>query len=156
MSFEIIYQKYKLDIYYYLLSLTKDPALAQDLLSETFLHAFISLHQLKKEQKLKPWLMQIARNQFLSHCRKQKVAVEYDDDIGIVSDTAVDAATLSLIKELVQTKDERTQQLFTMRMEGYSYAEISSKLQLCESSCRVLEYRLRKWLKAELEKEDVQ
>lgn len=154
-AFEILYQKYKLDVYYYLLSLTKDPTLAEDLVSETFLHAYRSMHKLQDDSNFKAWILRIARNLFLSYCRSKKIVVPYEDYMDVLQHkdhTALE--TLSYIKELVSKKDERTQRLFQLRLEGYSYAEISEQLHLSESSCRVMEFRLKKWIKEEISKEE--
>lgn len=152
-AFEVLYQKYKQDIYHYLLYLCKDPSLAEDLMSETFLKAFTSLHQLKKEDQIKTWLFTIARNVFLSECRKKKVTISYEDymDQFIKEPRTQD---ISFIQELIKQKDNRTQQLFQMRLDGYSYAEIASTLNISENSCRVMDFRLKRWLKEELKKED--
>lgn len=152
-AFEVLYQKYKQDIYHYLLYLCKDPSLAEDLMSETFLKAFTSLHQLKKEDQIKTWLFTIARNVFLSECRKKKVTISYEDymDQFIKEPRTQD---ISFIQELIKQKDDRTQQLFQMRLDGYSYAEIASTLNISENSCRVMDFRLKRWLKEELKKED--
>ena len=152
-AFEVLYQKYKQDIYHYLLYLCKDPSLAEDLMSETFLKAFTSLHQLKKQDQIKTWLFTIARNMFLSECRKKKVTISYEEymDQFVKEPLTQD---ISFIQELIQQKDHRMQQLFQMRLDGYSYAEIASTLNISENSCRVMDFRLKRWLKEELKKED--
>lgn len=152
-TFEVLYQKYKQDIYHYLLYLCKDPSLAEDLMSETFLKAFTSLHQLKKQDQIKTWLFTIARNMFLSECRKKKVTISYEEymDQFVKEPLTQD---ISFIQELIKQKDHRTQQLLQMRLDGYSYAEIASTLNISENSCRVIDFRLKRWLKEELKKED--
>ena len=42
-SIEDLYLEYKQDVFNYLLSLTHDPALSEDLLSETFVKAIYSI-----------------------------------------------------------------------------------------------------------------
>lgn len=152
-AFEVLYQKYKQDVYHYLLYLCKNPSLAEDLMSETFLKAYVSLHQLKKDEQVKTWLLTIARNQFLSDCRKKKITISYEDymDSFVKEPIPYD---ISMIKELIKQKDERSQRLFQMRLDGYSYAEIASALHISENSCRVIDFRLKRWLKEELKKED--
>lgn len=152
-AFEVLYQKYKQDVYHYLLYLCKDPSLAEDLMSETFLKAYVSLHQLKKDDQVKTWLLTIARNLFLNECRKKKITVSYEDymDSFVKEPIPYD---ISMIKELIKQKDQRTQLLFQMRLDGYSYAEIAATLHISENSCRVIDFRLKRWLKEELKKED--
>lgn len=53
---------YKQDIYIYLLSLTHNPDLSEDLLSETFVRAITSIGNFKGQSSVKTWLFSIARN----------------------------------------------------------------------------------------------
>ena len=40
-----------------------------------------------------------------------------------------------------------------MRADGWPYAEIAKRLQISESSARVIDFRAKRWLRAALEKE---
>ena len=60
------------------------------------------------------------------------------------------------IRTLVEQKDERTQAVFRLRTEGYSYAEIGERVGISENSARVMEHRLRLWLKKALKEEELQ
>ncbi|MFI3200550.1 MAG: RNA polymerase sigma factor [Eubacteriales bacterium] len=60
-----LYEKYKLDVYKYLYSLTRDKLLAEDLTSETFLAVLKSLHTFKGNSSVKTWIFGIARNKWL-------------------------------------------------------------------------------------------
>lgn len=46
-----IYEEYKHDVFIYLVSLTKDASLSEDLVSETFLSAIKSLHRFHNEEQ---------------------------------------------------------------------------------------------------------
>lgn len=58
---EQIYTQYRQDVYRYLCSLTRDAALAEDLLSETFLRALTGLSGFRKGACVRTWLFSIAR-----------------------------------------------------------------------------------------------
>lgn len=51
---EDLYLLYKDDIYRYLLSLTHNPSLSEDLLSETFVNAISSISSFKGKSSIKP------------------------------------------------------------------------------------------------------
>lgn len=76
---ETLYFEYKQDIYSYLLSLTHDPTLSEDLLSETFVKAIFSIGNFKGNSSIKTWLFGIARHLWLKNLRKDRPAVEYSD-----------------------------------------------------------------------------
>lgn len=62
-AFEHIYRAYAGSVFGYLCSLTRDPLLAQDLTSETFVKALRSIRTVRDQGKpLRAWLMTIARN----------------------------------------------------------------------------------------------
>lgn len=62
MLLKNIYEEYKQDVFKYLVSLTHDISLSEDLVSETFLGALKSLHKFKGQSTIKTWLFSIARN----------------------------------------------------------------------------------------------
>lgn len=150
--------QYKTDVYYYLISLTHDATLSEDLLSETFLKAIYCLPTFKNNSSIKTWLFGIARNLWLQHLRSLKPQVEYNDLLGLyVSETIEDQfmtkQATHRIAELLNSKEERTRKIIAMRVDGLSYSEISQKLAISESSARVIEFRTKKWLKSTLEQE---
>lgn len=155
---EELYILYKEDIYRYLLSLTHNPNLSEDLLSETFVTAISSLGSFKGQSSVKTWLISIARNLWLQRIRKEKHTVEYNDLLELyvadsIAETMMKKETVKRIKKLIIEKDERTQKIVNMRVEGYSFAEIAQQVNISESSARVIDFRTKKWIKAILEKE---
>jgi RNA polymerase sigma factor (sigma-70 family) len=76
---ENFYITYKQDVYVYLLSLTHNPNLSEDLLSETFVNSISSIGNFRGQCSVKTWLLSIARNLWLQSIRKEKHAVEYND-----------------------------------------------------------------------------
>lgn len=60
-------------VYRYLLHLTRDPALADDLTSATFERALRDWHRFDPRRgRPRPWLVEIARRQALDHFRSEK------------------------------------------------------------------------------------
>ena len=58
-----------------------------------------------------------------------------------------------IIKTLLDRESETTKKVVQMRLNGYSYFEISEKLHISESSARVIFFRVKTKLKKYLEKE---
>lgn len=155
---EKFYRIYKDDIYLYLISLTCNPTLSEDLLSETFVNAITSIRNFKGQSSVKTWLFSIARNLWLQKLRKEKPTTSYNDLLGLyISENMVEqlitSETADRIKNLLSKKDKRTQKIVNMRVEGYSYAEIAQEVGVSESSARVINFRAKKWIKAIMEKE---
>jgi RNA polymerase sigma factor (sigma-70 family) len=157
---EKMYFEYKQDIYNYLLSITKNPTLSEDLLSETFVKAIISIGNFKGKSSIKTWLFGIARHLWLQNLRKNRPTVEFNDLLKIyVSDNTIDnlisKKTYDRVYELLKTKDERTQKIVKMRVDGISYYEISEKMGISENSARVIDFRTKRWLRAVLKEEEL-
>lgn len=155
---EKIYLDYKKDLYNYLLSLTHNPTLSEDLLSETFVKAIYSINSFKGDSSIKTWLLGIARNLWLQSLRKNKPTVEYNDllELYVTDNTFESFCTKQLsdrVSELLKTKDTQIQKIVNMRVDGISYCEISEKIGVSENSARVIEFRTKKWLKSILKKE---
>lgn len=160
MLIKKIYEEYKQDVFVYLVSLTNDTSLSEDLVSETFLSAIKSIHRFKGESSIKTWLFSIARNKWYEYLRKEKSTTSLDNLAYhyIVSESDLEEKAIHkdisnkivylLDQELVRTKD-----IVLMRIEGYSYLEISQKHGITESSARVIDYRAKKKIKDALIKE---
>ncbi len=155
---EKLYRLYKDDIYRYLLSLTHNPDLSEDLLSETFINAIKTIPNFKGHSSIKTWLFSIGRNLWLQNIRKEKSTSEYNDFLQLyVADTMdeklITEEIAKRISNLLLEKDERTQKIVNMRLEGYSFIEIAASVGISENSARVIDFRTRKWIKSILEKE---
>lgn len=155
---ENFYITYKQDVYVYLLSLTHNPNLSEDLLSETFVNSISSIENFRGQSSVKTWLFSIARNLWLQSIRKEKHTVEYNDLLELyVSDSIeerqITKETVQRIKTLLLAKDERAQKIVNMRVEGFSYGEIAKEVNISESSARVIDFRTKKYIKSNLEKE---
>lgn len=155
---ENLYVLYKQDIYAYLLSLTHNHALSEDLLSETFINAIKAIEGFKGQSSVKTWLFSISRNLWLQHIRKEKLTVEYNDLLQIYVLDSIEERfntneTANRINNLLLQKDERSGKIVNMRVEGYSYDEIALELNISEGSARVIDFRTKKWIKMILEKE---
>ncbi|GAA6514269.1 RNA polymerase sigma factor [Merdimmobilis hominis] len=155
---EELYRTYKQDVYGYLLSLTRDPSLAEDLLSETFLKAIQSLPKFRGDSTSKTWLLGIARNVWLQELRRRRKTVEYSDLLEVyVGEGMIDhfltREAVARVGELLREKEERARRVVALRVDGTPYQEIARELGITENSARVIDFRTKKWLKQTLEKE---
>lgn len=159
-SVELLYNSYHKDIYAYLCSLTHDPQLSEDLLQETFVKALASLPAFEGRSSVKTWLFGIARNLWLQSLRRsQRDSGLIDKLSAYLGDTAtVESATLNAhaaqrVYSFLAQKQPRVQQIVRMRLDGYSFYEISLALGISENSARVADFRARRWIQSMLEKE---
>ncbi len=159
-SVEYLYETYRSDVYRYLLGLTRDPDLAEDILSETFCSAITALDGLRSGDSVKSWLLTIARNKWLDHLRKRRPISDVDLTELYIADTApgpeqraMQKEAAQRVRELLKKEDSRTQTVVRMRIDGYSFYEIAQKLGIREGSARVIDFRARKKLREQLTEE---
>ena len=67
------------DVYRFALSLTRDPADADDVVQETFLRAYRSWHTFQPGSDARRWLFTITRNVFLRSRERERRHVEVED-----------------------------------------------------------------------------
>lgn len=155
---EALYTRYRREVFAYLLSLTRDAALAEDLLSETFLGALISLPAFRGGSDIKTWLFSIARNRWLQYLRrKKKILSEQDQSLLYLEESFLETAerkeAADRASALLALEDERSRRVFLRRVEGFSFLEISRELGISEGSARVIDFRVRKRIRSALQKE---
>lgn len=156
---ERLYHLHKEELYRYLLGLTRDPEQAKDLVQETFLQAMLGIARFRGESSVRTWLFAIGRNLWLKQLRRKRDVIEYDDLLEhyaqeTLEETTLKRETLIKIKALMAQREERSAKVFSMRVLGYSYAEIAMQVRISESSARVLEHRTRNWLKMKLKEDE--
>lgn len=72
-EFEKIYADHFSHVYKYVLSLSRDEAIAEEVTQETFFKAMRNIKQFNGTCKLYVWLCQIAKNTYFSFYQKQTV-----------------------------------------------------------------------------------
>ena len=156
-----LFETYHREVYRYLISLTKDEQLSEDLLSETFCAAVTSVKRFRGDSEIKTWLFTIARNKWYDHLRREKgkpspvsLTVLYLSDTAPGPEETVQRRLMAQrAMELLEQEEPRTQKIVWMRIEGYSFLEIGKQFGIQEGSARVIDFRTRKKLKEKLVEE---
>ena len=69
-AFDALLARYQNRLYRYLLRLTANPAVAEDLFQETWLKVITRIHRYDERRAFEPWLFSVARNLAIDHLRK--------------------------------------------------------------------------------------
>ena len=122
-SFDQIYRTYFDPVYRYVLSLSGDMHIAEEITQETFFKAMKSLGQFRGESSLKSWLCAIARNLWISENRRKEARPI--DAAAILADPAAGPEEFILqqsegmrIHRLLHDLDEPYREVFTLRTLG--------------------------------------
>lgn len=76
---EDLYQQYGDLVYNYLLKLSRNESLAEELVKETFYRAYMNLKNFRGDGKISVWLCQIAKNLYFAWYREQKRMLPLSD-----------------------------------------------------------------------------
>ncbi len=152
-DFNEIYSQYFKDVHKYVLSLSKNEAVAEEITQETFFKAFKSIDKFNGTCKVYVWLCQIAKNTYFSYREKMK-KYSYDSDIEeCVDDVNLDnrlfiAESAFEIHKALHNLDEPYKEVFTLRLFGeLQFAQIAELFNKTESWARVTYHRAKIKLK---------
>jgi RNA polymerase sigma-70 factor (ECF subfamily) len=118
-------EQYQHRLYRYLLFLTGNPALAEDLFQETWIRVLERGHQYNAKSKFESWLFAIARNLVIDVSRRKKMA-SLEDLGNPESDQAYDVPddhAVSALQLLVTRENEQAIQVSLLKIAPY-YREV--------------------------------
>ena len=161
-AYDEIYNLYVNDVYKYLVCLTRDMNLAEELTQETFYKAYKSIDNFEGNCKLSVWLHTIAKNSFYSYCMKEKIKNYGVFDENIISDINIQEDFIQTddvitLHKILHNLEEPYKEVFTLRIFGeLSYKQICEIFGKSESWARVTYYRAKEKIKTIFnEKEDL-
>jgi len=151
-EFEKLFEENREFIFKYLMKMTRNVSLSEELTQETFFRAYMNYASLRNKEKASVWLCQIAKNTYYAWYNEQKKKATIDD-LDIISDSK----TLEdeyVQKELSQKAllclhelDEPYKEVFMLSVfGGFSLKDISSIFGKSESWARVTFYRAKQKL----------
>jgi RNA polymerase sigma-70 factor (ECF subfamily) len=151
---EEIYQQYANVVYRYLLSLTRDADLAEELTQETFYQAIRSIDRFDGSCKLSTWLCAIAKRVLFSWRRKHPVQEELAEDAGLMSSAEAEVlqqqGRMELLRQIHGLPEPGREVMYLRIFGGLSFAEIGQVLGKSENWARVTFYRMKEKLRKEV------
>ena len=151
-DFEKLFNENREFIFKYLMKITRDITLSEELTQETFFRAYMNYASLRNKEKASVWLCQIAKNTYFAWYNEQKKK-EPLENLELVSDDQNIEETF-VQKELSQKALHRLHELEEPYKEvfmlsvfgGFSLKDISSIFGKSESWARVTFYRAKQKL----------
>jgi len=83
-TWHLLYRQLQPRIFSYLVRLSGQYEVAQDLSSEVWCRAAAKMHTLRPDSQILPWLFTIARNLFFSYCRWRNRDEHYLNELGFI------------------------------------------------------------------------
>jgi RNA polymerase sigma factor (sigma-70 family) len=153
-----IYQRHAQLVYRYLISLTHDGQLSEELTQETFYQALRSLGRFRGECSVSSWLCQIAKHVWYKHTKKHKAQIPINELEHMASSAEHEAIARDTHMELmrcIHELGEPVREVVYLRlMGGLSFREIGDILGRSEVWARVTFFRGREKLLQEVKKDE--
>lgn len=151
MDIDKIYKEYFETVYKYLLYLSHNEDLSEELTQETFYKAIRKISQFREECKMSTWLIQIAKNLYFDELKRNKQNEILDiNEIQIkvynecIEDTIVSNEEKEELKRRINNLDELSSQVVLFRISGeLTFKEIGVLLDKNENWARVTYYRAK-------------
>ncbi len=151
-EFEKLFNKNREFIFKFLLKMTSDVSLSEELTGETFFRAYMNYSSLRDKNQASVWLCSIAKNAYYAWRRKQNKTVSLDELDDVTDGDSLEEAyvrkelsdkALQCLGEL----EEPYKEVFMLSVFGdVSFKEISTIFGKSESWARVTFYRAKQKL----------
>lgn len=162
MDIERVYQDNFVIVYRYVLSLSGDSHIAEEITQETFFKALKKIDEFKGECKLSVWLCQIAKNTYITYLGKRKRQEPYNEALFETKVTQLGPET-ELVNKETMVKIHKTihelagpyKEVVMLRTFGeLAFSDIASVFGKSESWARVTYHRGKLKIKEAMESED--
>lgn len=159
---EEIYKEYSKIVYNYLLSLTCNSELAEELMQETFYSAVKNINKFRNECSMKTWLCRIAKNKWIDYLKKANISSEVSIDqieekfilVNSFEEEFSNKENVIDLYKKIHKFDEKTREVIYLRIRAdLSFKEIGEIMGETENWARVTFYRAKVKLKEEFDNE---
>jgi RNA polymerase sigma-70 factor, ECF subfamily len=161
-AFSIIVRTYEQPVYNYVLRLTGDRALSEDLTQEVFLRVYQGLPGFSLRSRFTTWLFQVTKNRVLDELRalerRPRSVVNIDDvpPLEVVDAPAERAETIDAVWRAVELLNPDLKMALLLRdIVGLSYAEIAETLEITLATVKWRIYKAREEVQAALQRDGV-
>lgn len=150
MDFEQIYKSYYLDVYHFLLGLSTNKEIAEDITQETFTKALTSFVSYDGRKDIRAWLFTIARNTYFTYCKRAKIYAEWKpptEQIDIQTefiDNLIKKEKIQKIHKFLKGLEDPYKSVFELRVYGeLSFEKIGIAFGKSSGWARVTFYRAK-------------
>lgn len=152
MRFAAAYEQSRDAVYGYLVYMTRDMALAEDLSQEVFLRMFLHLDKFREDASARTWALRIARNVFLSYARKKRPLLleeqewepEPDLSRNVPEEEILKKEAAQRVRQCLMCLAEQERTVLLLRdFEELSYEEVANIMGLTAEVVKGRIYRAR-------------
>jgi RNA polymerase sigma-70 factor, ECF subfamily len=161
-AFSIILRTYEQPVFNYVLRLTGDRALAEDLTQEVFLRVFQGLPGFSLRSRFTTWLFQVTKNRVLDELRaierrpRALVALEDIPPLEVVDAPVERTETIQAVWRAVEDLNPDLKMALLLRdVVGLSYTEIAETLEVTLATVKWRIYKAREEVQLALQRDGI-
>lgn len=160
MGFSDIYDEYAKQVLKFLIALSGDVHIAEELTQETFYKAFLHIHQFRGNCTMYAWLCQIAKNLYYNEYKRKKKYVKCEDSEEEIrteesyefTEKLANREQAMSVHKVLHTIPEPYKEVFSLRVFGeLKFREIGDVFEKPEIWAKVTYYRARERIVREME-----
>ena len=149
-SIRSLFDRHHLRIYRFVLRVSGDPALAEEVTQEVFLKALSSIESYRERGRESAWLFRIARNLLIDRARRRSRRPDVVE-LGETAGSATDPLLRTSLEQALAGLAEEDRQVFLLaEVGGLSYREIAEITDATEAAVRSRIFRARSRLRRAL------
>jgi RNA polymerase sigma-70 factor (ECF subfamily) len=161
-AFSILVRTYEQPVYNYILRLTGDRSLSEDLTQEVFFRVFQGLSSFSLRSRFTTWLFQVTKNRVLDELRalerRPRVVVNLEDapPFEVVDAPVERSETIDAVWRAVEALNPDLKMALLLRdVVGLSYVEIAETLEITLATVKWRIYKAREEVQLALQREGV-
>jgi RNA polymerase sigma-70 factor (ECF subfamily) len=147
IAFITLYNRYKYAVYNFCLKVLADSDSAKDAVQSVFIKVYEKRGQLEQPGRFRQWLFAIARNECISHHRKNKIFSPLPDDLADTDSVYLVAekdSEIALVNNAINSLEPELREVIILReYQSLSYREIGEIIGIPENTVKSRLFRAR-------------
>jgi len=157
-AFRAIYERYHLQMYYIAKKYVKDKGLAEDAVQDIFVKVWEKRKELDRSKSIRGFLFVMLKNHVLNMIRDRKNKILSGYELKEVhhprenrtGDEVIYAEYLNHVNQSLKELTERKREVFELKMNGHSNAQVAEILQISIRTVKTHYYNSSKFVRAYL------
>lgn len=148
LSRKLLYNRYSKDLFTTAYHIVNDKDLSNDILHDSFIQIFNSIHSLRNTSVLKFWMRKIVVHTSLKTLKKQRQINYTDQPISEGVLTWPDPMSGELLEKALFSLPEGYRVVFSLiAIEGYKHHEVAEMLHISEGTTKSQLFHAKKYLR---------
>ena len=116
----------------------KDPFVVDDIVQNTFVNFYKTINRFDTTKPVRPYLLQIAKNEIKMHFRSKKNVIQLKETIG-----KIDKHDSFDLRNFIEGLPSKPKNILKLLYAGYTYEEIANRMKASVNTIKTVIRRLR-------------